>query len=185
VSRSPGKGSPGQSHHLAMAIGRHLGDVATANSGDASPPRPGEFGHSPRRLVEPLPPSAPLSIAGQGQRWERKSSSPEPSRPGHWDLDTAEADIRRVLTETRQVLHTISTTPCIVNMGYPRAVWTRVAPLCLEGLGAGSSLELPALGQAPLERSESKKEAFGNWVAHFDNAQSREGMGWVCFCSPL
>jgi hypothetical protein len=51
-----------------------------------------------------------------------------------------------------------------------------MAPLCLEGPGAGSSNELPALGQEPLERSESKEEASGNWVAHFDSAQSQEGM---------
>jgi hypothetical protein len=51
------------------------GDVVTTNGGDASPPRPGEFGHSPRRLAGPSPPPAPLSIAGQGQCWERKRSS--------------------------------------------------------------------------------------------------------------
>jgi hypothetical protein len=74
-------------------------------------------------------------------------------------------------------MHAIWATPCIINAGYPRAVQTRVAPLCLEELGAGSSPELPAPGQAPLEKSESKEEASANWVTHFDSAQSREGMG--------
>jgi hypothetical protein len=142
----------------------------TANDGDALPPRPGEFGHSPRRLVGPSPPSAPLSTAGQGQCWERKHSFPEPSRPAHWVLDAVEADIRWVFTETRQNLHTVWAVPCIVNAGHPRAVRTCVAPLNLEGPGAGSSPELPAPGQAPLGRSESEEEAPGNWVAHFDNA---------------
>jgi hypothetical protein len=88
-----------------------------------------------------------------------------------------------VFTETRQVLRVV---PYIMNAGYPRAVWTHVAPLCLEGPGTGSSPELPALGQAPLERSESKEEASGNWVALFDNAQSREGMGaGVLLVSPI
>jgi hypothetical protein len=52
-----------------------------------------------------------------------------------------------------------------------------MALLNLEGPGAGSSPELPAPGQAPLGRSESEEEASGNWVAHFDNTQSWEGMG--------
>jgi hypothetical protein len=149
-------GGPGR------GIRRHLGDVATANSGDASPPRPGEFWHSPRRFARPSPPSAPLNFAGQGQRWEWKRSSPEPSRPGHWDLDTAEGEIHLVFTETRQVLRAVWATPYIVNAGYPRAVRTHVAPLCLEGPGDGSSPKMPAPGQAPLERSESKEEASSN-----------------------
>jgi hypothetical protein len=37
---------------------------------------------------------------GQGQRWERKRSFLEPSRPGHWDLNAVEAEIRQVFTET-------------------------------------------------------------------------------------
>jgi hypothetical protein len=63
--------------------------------------------------------------------------------------------------ETHQKLRALWAVPCIVNAGYPRAVQTRMAPLCLEGPGAGSSNELPALGQEPLERLESKEEAFG------------------------
>jgi hypothetical protein len=183
VSRYLGKGSPGQGpppSHGGWPRKRNRKapwDVTIANSGDALPPRPGEFGHSPRRLTGPSPPLAPLSTMGQGQHWERKSSFPEPSRPGHWDLNAAKAEIRWVFTETRQVLHAVWAAPCIVNAGYPRTVQTRVAPLNLEGPGARSSPKLPALGQAPLGRLESEEEASDNLVAHFDSAQSREGMG--------
>jgi hypothetical protein len=151
----PGRAPQAQSRHSAMVGGagrgirRHLGDVARANSGEALPPRPGKVGHFPRRLAGPPPSSAPLSAVGQGQCWERKRSSPEPSWPGHWDLDAMEAEIRRVFMETRQVLHAVWAMPCIVNAGYPRAVRTRVAPLCLEGPGARSSNELPAVTPRP------------------------------------
>jgi hypothetical protein len=70
------------------------------------------------------PHSAPLSITGQDQHWERKRSSPEPSRPEHWDLDVVEAEIHWVFIETRQVLRAVWATPCIINMGYPKAVRT-------------------------------------------------------------
>jgi hypothetical protein len=139
-----------------------MGDVATTNGGDALPPCPGELGHSHTRLAGPELPSAPLSTVGQGQHWERKSSFPEPSQPGHWDLDIVEADIHQVFIETHQVLHAMWVAPYIANAGYPRAVRTRMAPLNLEGLGAGSSPKLPAPGQAPLGRSESKEEASDN-----------------------
>jgi hypothetical protein len=155
----------------------HLGDAATTNCGDALLPRPGEFGHSPRKLAGPIPPLALLSTAGQGHRWERKRSFPEPSRPGHLDLDAVEAEIRRVFSETRQKLHTLLAVPCIANTGYPRAVRTHVAPINLKGPGAGSSPELPALRQASFGGSEPEEEASGNWVAHFNSAQSREGLG--------
>jgi ribonuclease HI len=37
-----------------------------------------------------------------------------------------------------------------------------------------------------VRRSESTKEAFGNWVAHFDDAQSREGLeAGVLLVSPM
>jgi hypothetical protein len=149
------------------------------------PPRPSEVGHFPIRLAGPPPPSAPLSNAGQGQRWEWKHSSLEPSRPGHWDFDAAEAEIGWIFMETCQKLRALWAVPCIVNASYPRAVRTRMAPLCLEGPGAGSSNELPAPSREPLERSESWEEASGNWVAHFDNAQSWKGMGRECYWSPL
>jgi hypothetical protein len=149
-------GGPGR------GIRRHLGDVATANSGDALPPHTGEVGHFPRRLAGPPPSSAPLSDAGQGQRWEQKRSSPKPSRPGHWDFDAAEAEIARIFTETSQKRRALLEVPCIINAGYPRALRTCVAHLCLEGPGAGSTDELPAPGQKPLERSESNEEASGN-----------------------
>jgi hypothetical protein len=127
----PGRAPQAQSRHPAKAgapgrrIIRHLGDVAIANNADALPPRPGEVRHFPRRLVGPPPSSAPLSIAGQGQHWEQKHSSPEPSRPGRWDLDAAEVEIRWVFIETCQVLYAVWATPCIVNAGYPRAAYPR------------------------------------------------------------
>jgi hypothetical protein len=46
--------------------------------------------------------------------------------------------------------------------------------LCLEGPGAGSTGELPAPDQEPLERSKSKEEASSNWVAHFDSAHFQQ-----------
>jgi hypothetical protein len=82
-----------------------------------------------------------------------------------------------VFTATRQALHAMWAVPCITNARYPRAVQTCMAPLDLEGPGAGSSPELPALGQVSFGRSEPEVGAFGNWVAHFDSAQSREGLG--------
>jgi hypothetical protein len=104
-----GRAPQAQGRHSATAggpgrgIGTHLGNVAIANGGDALPSRPGEFGHSPRRL-RPSPPSAPLSTAGQVQHWERKRPFLEPSCPQHLDLDTAEVEIRRVFAEARQKL---------------------------------------------------------------------------------
>jgi hypothetical protein len=162
VSRSPGKGSPGPESppdHGGWPRMRNQktpwGDVAAANGGDALPPRPGEVRHFPIRLTGPPPPSDPLSNAGQGQHWEWKRSSLEPSQPGHWDFDAAEAEIGRIFAKTCQKLRALWAVPCIVNAGYPRAVRTRMAPLCLEGPGAGSSNELLAPGREPLERSES------------------------------
>jgi hypothetical protein len=35
----------------------------------------------------------------------------------------------------------------------------------------------PSLGQVSVRRSEPEKEASGNWVAYFDSAQSKEGLG--------
>jgi hypothetical protein len=187
----PGRAPQDQGHRPATTGvpgrrgGGHLGDVATTNGGDLLLPRPGEVGHSTRKLAGPILPVAPLSTAGQGQHWERKRSFPEPSRPGHWDFYTAEAEICWVFRETRQALHTMWAVPYIANACYPRAVQTRVVPLTLEGPGAGSPPELPALGQASFGRSEREEGAPGNWVAHFDSAQSWEGLGQACFWSHL
>jgi hypothetical protein len=52
-----------------------------------------------------------------------------------------------------------------------------MVPLTLEGPGAGSSPELPTVSQASFGRSEREEGSPGNWVAHFDSAQSREGLG--------
>jgi hypothetical protein len=67
--------------------------------------------------------------------------------------------------------------------GWCGPTWNHYA---LKDRGTGSSPELPAPGQAPLGRSESEEEASGNWVAHFDNTQSREGMeAGVLLVSPM
>jgi hypothetical protein len=81
-----------------------------------------------------------------------------------------EEKIHRVFTETRQALHATWAVPSIANACYPMVVRTCVALLNLEGPGAGSSPELPALGQASFGRSELEEGASGNWVAHFDSA---------------
>jgi hypothetical protein len=63
---------------------------------------------------------------------------------------------------------------------------TRVVPINLEGPGAGSSREQPAIGQASFGRSELEEEASVNWVAHFDSTQSGEVMGaGVLLVSPM
>jgi hypothetical protein len=66
-----------------------------------------------------------------------------------------------VFVETRQALHSMWVVPCIANSSYPMAVWTPVAPLNLEGPGAGGSPDLPALGQVSVRRPELEKEASG------------------------
>jgi hypothetical protein len=69
-----------------------------------------------------------------------------------------------VFTETRQALHSMWAVPCITNTRYPRAMWTLVTPINLDGLGSGSSPELPASGQVTTRELEPEEEAFGNWV---------------------
>jgi hypothetical protein len=73
-----------------------------------------------------------------------------------------EAEIRQVFTETRQKLQALWAVPCIANACYPRVVQTHVALINLEGPGAGSSPQLPALGQASFGRSQPEEEALGN-----------------------
>jgi hypothetical protein len=123
------------------------GDVATTYGGDALPPRTGVLGHSPREPAGSELRLAPLGVVARDQRWEKKRSFLEPSHPGHWDLDAAEEEVHRVFTETHQALHAVWAAPCIANSSYSRVVRACVAPLNLEGLGAGSSPKLPALGQ--------------------------------------
>jgi hypothetical protein len=187
----PGRAPQAQSRHLAMAGGpgrgirRHLGDVATTNGGDALPPRPGEVGRFPRRLTGPPPGSAPLSTVGQGQRWERKRCSPKPSQLEHWDFDAAEAEICRIFAETRQKLHTLWAVPCIINASYPRVVRTRVATLCLEGPGAGSSNELTAPGQGHLRDQSPRKKLPATGLPTLIALSPEKAWGRVCYWSPL
>jgi hypothetical protein len=137
-------------------------------------------------IMGPELPSALLGVAARGERWEKKCSLPEPSCPGHYDYDAAEAEICRVFMETCQALHTMCTLPSITNARYPKAMWTHVVPLALEGPGARRSLELPTPGQVSVKRSESTEEASSNWVAHFDDAQPRKGFGdGVLLVSPM
>jgi hypothetical protein len=111
------------------------------------PPCTGVLGHSPREPAGSKLRLALLGIAARDQRWEKKRSFSEPSHPGHWDLDAAEEEVRRVFTETHQALHAMWAAPCIANSSYSRVVRARVAPLNLEGLVVGSSPKLPAPGQ--------------------------------------
>jgi hypothetical protein len=91
-----------------------------------------------------------------------------------------------VFTENRQPLHAMWAVPCIANACYPKAVRTRMVSLALEGPRAGSSPELAAPGQVAVRRLESMEEASGNWVAHFNGPQSREGLGaGVLLVSPM
>jgi hypothetical protein len=97
----PGRAPWGRGNCLAAQEARegtreHMGDAATTYGGDALPPRPGALGHSPREPVGSELPPALLGVVARDQRWEKKRSSPEPSRRGHWDLDAVKEEIRRV-----------------------------------------------------------------------------------------
>jgi hypothetical protein len=90
-----------------------------------------------------------------------------------------------VFIETRQVLHAVWATPCIVNAGYPRAVRTHVAPLCLEGPGDGSSNELPTIGHEPFENQIPRKKLLATGLPTSTALSPRKAWGWVCYWFPL